>query len=237
MVAAVPGPVRVRDGPFPCDKVRVPVTAWKIAVPAFLLLLAGGCAHTGEFDETGGITAIRSACPAVGVAAATGDVTLFDPPASRDAAAIDVVADMTNVRGSCSDATDDIVTTVSFDIRARRTNTAAPRDVDFPYFISVVRGGTAVVAKQVGHVVVHFDAGQDRAGASGQATSTIARAAATLSPEVRKKLTEKRKAGGQDAAVDPLTRPDIRQAVMRATFEALVGFQLTDDQLKYNATR
>jgi len=25
--------------------------------------------------------------------------------------------------------------------------------------------------------------------------------------------------------------------VLRATFEALVGFQLTDDQLKYNATR
>jgi len=85
--------------------------------------------------------------------------------------------------------------------------------------------------------VVHFNAGQDRASASGQASSTIARAAATLSPEVRKKLTEKRRAGGQDAAVDPLTRPDVRQAVLRATFEALVGFQLTDDQLKYNATR
>jgi len=201
------------------------------------MLLMGGCASTGEFDETGGITAIRSACPTVGVPAATGDVTLFNPPASRDSSAIDVTAEMTNVRGSCSDVTDDIATTVSFDIRARRANTAAPRDVDFPYFISVVRGGTAVVAKRVGHVTVHFDAGQDRASASGQATSNIARAAATLSPEVRKKLTEKRKAGGQDAAVDPLTRPEVRQAVLRATFEALVGFQLTDEQLKYNATR
>jgi hypothetical protein len=201
------------------------------------MLLMGGCASTGEFDETGGITAIRSACPTVGVPAATGDVTLFNPSASRDASAIDVTAEMTNVRGSCSDAADDIVTTVSFDIRARRANTAAPRDVDFPYFISVVRGGTAVVAKRVGHVTVHFDAGQDRASASGQATSSIARAAATLSPEVRKKLTEKRRAGGQDAAVDPLTRPEVRQAVLRATFEALVGFQLTDEQLKYNATR
>ncbi|MEN2788801.1 hypothetical protein ABC974_04115 [Sphingomonas oligophenolica] len=201
------------------------------------MLLAGGCAHTGEFDETGGITAIRSACPTVGVPAATGDVTLFDPPASRDASAIDVSAEMTNVRGSCSDVTDDIVTTITFEIRARRANTAAPRDVDFPYFISVVRGGTAVVAKRVGHVTVHFNAGQDRASASGQASSTISRAAATLSDDVRRKLTEKRKAGGQDAAVDPLTRPEVRQAVLRATFEALVGFQLTDDQLKYNATR
>ena len=40
-----------------------------------------------------------------------------------------------------------------------------------------------------------------------------------------------------DAAVDPLSTPKIKQAVQRATFQALVGFQLTDDQLKYNATR
>jgi hypothetical protein len=37
--------------------------------------------------------------------------------------------------------------------------------------------------------------------------------------------------------MDPLARPEVRQAVLRATFEALVGFQLTDAQLKYNATR
>nr|WP_299907557.1 hypothetical protein [Sphingomonas bacterium] len=201
------------------------------------MLLAGGCSTTGEIDETGGITAIRSACPTVAVPAGTGDITLFDPPASRTAAAIDVAAVLTNVRSTCADATDDIVTTVSFDIQARRAAFDAPRDVDFPYFITVVRGGSAVIAKRVGHVTVHFNAGQDRASASGQATSTISRAAATLSDDVRKKLTEKRKAGGSDAAVDPLTRPEIRQAVLRATFEALVGFQLTDDQLKYNATR
>ena len=215
----------------------MPVTARKFAVPAILMLLASGCAHTGEFDETGGITAIRSACPTVGVPAATGDITLFDPPASRDATALDVTAVMTNVRSTCADATDDIVTTVTFDIRARRSRTEGPRDVTFPYFISMVQGGTSVVAKRIGHVTVHFDAGQDRASTSGQATTNLARAAATLSDDVRRKLTEKRKAGGQDAAVDPLTRPEVRQAVLRATFEALVGFQLTDDQLKYNATR
>ena len=139
--------------------------------------------------------------------AATGDVTLFDPPASRDASAIDVAAEMTNVRSTCNDATDDIVTSVTFDIRARRTNSSAPRDLVLPYFITIVRGSTAVVAKRVGHVSVHFDAGQDRASASGQASSMISRSAATLSDEVRKKLTEKRKAGGQDAAIDPLDAP------------------------------
>ena len=40
-----------------------------------------------------------------------------------------------------------------------------------------------------------------------------------------------------DAAVDPLSRPEVKAAVARATFEVLVGFQLTQDQLTYNATR
>jgi hypothetical protein len=144
---------------------------------------------------------------------------------------------MTNVRSTCTDATDQIATTVTFDVRARRTRTDAARDVSLPYFITVVRGGSAVVAKRIGHVSLHFDAGQATAEAHGQASSTVSRAAATLSQEVRDKLTRKRKAGDQDAAVDPLSQPDVRQAVLRASFEALVGFQLTDDQLKYNATR
>ena len=50
-------------------------------------------------------------------------------------------------------------------------------------------------------------------------------------------MTEKRKAGDADAATDPLTRPEVRQAVLGVSFEALVGFQLTDAQLRYNATR
>eukprot|EP01035_Chromulina_nebulosa_P005775 gene5775-7822_t len=149
---------------------------------------------------------------AVAIPAATGDITLFDPAGSVDASAIDVSATMTHVRSTCYDATGpDIQTVVTFDIQARRTRSDAPRDVSFPYFISVVQGDSAVVAKRIGHVVVHFDAGRDRA--------------------TRPRLTEKRKAGDQDAATDPLTRPEIRQAVLRATFEALVGFQLTEAQL------
>jgi hypothetical protein len=214
----------------------VPVKAWKTAVPMVLLALAG-CKSTGDLDESGGITAVRSACPTVGVPAATGDITLFDPATSQDASAIDVVATMTNVRGACDDATSDVGTTVSFDVYARRTRTDAARDVVLPYFITVVRGGTAVIAKRVGQVGIHFDAGQARAHTSGQASATVSRAAATLPDDVRRRLTQKRKAGREEAAVDPLAQPAIRQAVLRASFEALVGFQLTDDQLKYNATR
>ncbi|OJV30026.1 MAG: hypothetical protein BGO24_14150 [Sphingomonas sp. 67-36] len=204
-----------------------------------LLAALGGCAKTGDIDLTSGvgITAVRSACPVVGVPAGTGDITLFDPATSRDSSAIDVVADISNVRSTCDDSGEQVLTTVTFDVRARRSRADGPRDVTLPYFITIVRAGNAVVAKRVGRVGLHFDAGQTLASTSGQASTTITRAAATLSPEVRAKLNRKRKAGQEDAAVDPLSAPDVRQAVLSASFEALVGFQLTEDQLKYNAQR
>lgn len=211
----------------------------RIAVPALILLVAGGCSRTGEIQAGGGvgITAVRSACPIVAVPAATGDITLFNPPASRDARAIDVTAALTNVQSTCNDATDQIVTNVTFDVLARRAQPGPARTVTLPYFITVVRGGTAVVAKRVHNVTLQFGEGQLRAQASGQASTSINRAAATLPEEVRRRLTERRRAGEEAAAMDPLADPSIRQAVAAATFEALVGFQLTEDQLKYNATR
>ena len=208
-----------------------------LLLPVALALVLGGCARTGEIDASGGITAVRSACPVVGVAAGTGDVTLFKTPGATDENAIDLVANMTNVRSTCADAGADIVTTVTFNVEARRTDTAAARDVTLPYYVASVRGGTNVVAKRVSRVNVHFDAGQARGQVAGEASTTIARSAATLPDDVREKLTRRRKAGDEDAAVDPLTQPEIRQAVASASFEALVGFQLTEAQLKYNATR
>jgi hypothetical protein len=207
----------------------------RIALPVLLLAVAG-CSSTGEIAE-GGITAVRSACPRVGVPAATGDVTLFDPPASREAQAIDVVAALTNVTSTCDETGPQIQTSVRFDVLARRTKPGPARDVTLPYFITVVRAGSSVVAKRVGHVTVRFADGQLRAQASAEASSAVDRAAATLPEDVRKRLNQKRKAGDQSAALDPLAQPEVRQAVLAATFEALVGFQLTEDQLRYNATR
>ena len=199
-------------------------------------LLLAGCAGKGELVE-GGISAVRSACPTVAVPAATGDVTLFDPAGNETADAIDVVAEMTNVRSTCSDQGEQVQTNVTFDVQARRTRTEAARDVTMPYFIVLVRGGSAVVAKRVGRVTLHFDAGAARAQVAGSATTQVTRSAATLPDAIRKEITKKRKAGEEDAATDPLSRPEVRAAVLRTSFEALVGFQLTDAQLKYNATR
>jgi len=59
----------------------------------------------------------------------------------------------------------------------------------------------------------------------------------TLPADIQERITRKRKAGDADAAIDPMADPQVREAVSRASFELLVGFQLTQAQLQYNATR
>ena len=120
---------------------------------------------------------------------------------------------------------------------AQRRDTRGARTVTLPYYSTVVRGGNAVVAKRLGSVTLQFADGQDRAVASGQAGAVIDRAAATLPAEIRERITRRRRSGEQEAAIDPLTQPEVRAALARASFELLVGFQLSDDQLAYNATR
>ena len=126
---------------------------------------------------------------------------------------------------------------VGFKVQARRTDARGERDVVLPYFVTVVRGGTAVVAKRVGTVNVHFADGQARAEAVAHGGALVAKAEATLERSVHDRITRKRHAGEADAAVDPLADPDVQEAVSRASFELLVGFQLNESQLAYNAGR
>jgi len=198
-----------------------------------------GCRSSGDIvvDEGVGIQAFRSACPAVGIPDYTGDITLFRTADDKTAGNVDVVAAMTNVRSQCNDSGDKVYTSVSFDVLARRTDTAGARQVTVPYFVTVLRGGRAVVTKRVGQVTINFADGQERAQASAQGSAYVDKAEATLPAEIRERITRKRKAGEEDAAIDPLSQPDVKAAVARATFEVMVGFQLTQDQLTYNATR
>src|SRR5204863_2815976 len=101
---------------------------------------------------------------------------------------------------------------------------------------TIVRAGSAVVSKRLGTVTLAFADGQERAQAHAQVASYIDRAEATLPDDIRKKITKKRKAGTDEAAIDPLAEPDVRAALARASFEVLIGFQLSEQQLAYNAT-
>lgn len=201
-----------------------------------IALALAGCSRRGEIDETGGIVAVRSACPVAAIPAQTGDITLFNPAGSTDARAIDVVADITNLRSTCADG-EQLYTEATFTVNARRSDASAARQVTLPYYSAVVRGGNAVVAKRVGQVVLDFPAGQYSASVTAKAGSYVNKAAATLPSDIQSKITQKRRAGDADAAIDPFAQPDVKAALQRTSFELLVGFNLTQDQLRYNATR
>lgn len=209
-----------------------------LIVPAAAALLLGlsGCARQGEITASGILTSLNT-CPPAAIPAPAGDITLFNPEASRESTAIDVVATLSNVRSNCTDSGANLVTNVSFEVYGQRRDNRGARDVVLPYFATVVQGGANVVAKRTGQVLLRFADGQYRAQVAGAATSQVLRTAATLTPEVRAQITRERRAGDPNAALDPLADPAVRAAVDQARYELLVGFELTPDQLRYNATR
>ncbi|MGV2495475.1 hypothetical protein [Pelagerythrobacter aerophilus] len=211
----------------------------RLFAPIALAAALAGCAGEGDLviNQGVGITAVRSACPAVGVPDYTGDITLFRTPGQPTAANIDVTAAITNVRSTCNETGERIYSEATFDVLARRTDASEARRVELPYFSTVLRGGSAVQSKRVGTVVIDFAAGQERAQGHGVAGAFIDRGAATLPEDIREQITRRREPGDPDAALDPLADPKVRAALDRANFELLIGFQLTQDQLTYNATR
>ena len=81
------------------------------------------------------------------------------------------------------------------------------------------------------------DRADGNAGKNNRPLASMPRPDDGLPEDIREQITRKREPGDPDAALDPLADPAVRAAVQRATFELLVGFQLTEAQLRYNATR
>lgn len=197
------------------------------------------CSNEGELvvDQGVGIASVLTLCPSVGIPDYTGDVTTFRNAADTTTASLDVSAAMTNLRATCNDTGDQVYSEATFTVNARRNDTRGARNVELPYFVTVLRGGSAVVTKRVGTVTLVFADGQERATASGKAGSYINRADAALPEDIRQKITKRRRAGDTEAALDPLADPEVKAAIARTRFEMLVGFQLTEAQLAYNVTR
>ncbi len=215
-------------------------TYFKLALIASIGLALASCGRRDVItaSEAGiGLLVNRTACPAVATPVNTNEITLFDPPTSREASAIETVAFITNIRSTCGDAGDSIQTIATFDVYARRTDPRGAEQVVLPYFATVIRGNGQIVSKEVGRIGLNFADGEYRTQTSGQATAMISRSAAVLPPDVEERLTRRRRPGDTDAALDPLADPAIRAAVDNATFELLIGFQLDPAQLEYNATR
>lgn len=215
---------------------EVPLRRSRPLLLAATLLGLGACANQ-EIIEDGGVRVVRSACPAVAIPAETGDVTLFRQPGAANASDIDVTAYITRLRSTCGENGGQIVSTATYEVHGQRPTPGPARDVVLPTFATVIQGGTNIVAKRQSAVRLSFAEGQTRASTRAQSIGVVDRAAATLPPETVKQLTRRRRPGDADAALDPLADPAVRSAVSRASFELLVGFQLTPEQLRYNATR
>src|SRR3954454_9839729 len=136
-------------------------------------MLLAGCRHRGDITDDAGVYAIRSACPIAGVPAATGDITLFNPANSTDSRAIDVTAAITDVRATCQDAGNDVVSTATFTIVGLRRDAGAARQVVLPYFDVALQGGSKIAAKQVGQAALNFAAGDIHAWTRVQATVRV----------------------------------------------------------------
>ena len=115
---------------------------------------------------------------------------------------------------------------------ALRRDAGPARQVVLPYFDVAMQGGSKVVAKQIGQVGAQFRGRQTCTPGPGprRRSGSIAASRPCRRTSART-LTRPRKAGDAGAAIDPMTDPAIRTAVAHATFEHLVGFQLTQDQL------
>jgi hypothetical protein len=198
-----------------------------------------GCASEGELvvNEGVGITSVLTVCPAVGIPDYTGDVTLFAGSGAPTQSNLDLSASITNLRSSCNDTSDRVYSEATFEVHARRADTQGARSVTLPYFVTVLQGGRVVVSKRVGEVTLTFADGQERASASAKGGSFVDRAAAALPEDIRERITRRRRPGDPEAALDPLADPEVKAAIARTRFEMLVGFQLSEAQLAYNATR
>jgi hypothetical protein len=213
--------------------------AAKALIVGIVAAALAGCSREGDLDVGAGVgvNVTRSGCPTVAVPDGTGDITIFNSASSQDSDAIDIVATVTNVRTKCNESGEKIYAQATFDVQARRSDASGSRTVTLPYFNTVVQGGSAVISKRVGQVTIQFADGQQRASAQAQAASYIDKASASLPAEIIQKITKKRKPGDPDAALDPMADPEVRAAVVRSSYEMLLGFQLTEDQLRYNVTR
>jgi hypothetical protein len=185
----------------------------------------------------------RSPCPAAAIPHHVGQVTRFDPPQSRDADAIDFVAQIVDLKPNCYETDAMLTTEVGFGVTAVRragpSGAAAlpAREVYLPVFVSLVQGGNVLVAKQLTGVNLRFEPGQLRGSATGTVRADVARSATTPPPEVQERITRERKPDDPDALVDPLSDPLVRAAMRAASFEVLVGFQLDDAALAYNVAK
>ena len=176
------------------------------------------------------------ACPAVGVPAGTGDVTLFDPAGQprRERDRRDRDDDQRARRPATTRASTIVDHRHASTCAARRDpgRGGARRDAALFHHRGARRHRRGRQAGRAGRRSTSTPARPARRRPA-QAVGYVDRAAATLPDEVREQITAQaqgRRRGCRDRSADAARRSARRCCARR--FEVLVGFQLTDEQLQ-----
>ena len=166
----------------------------------------------------------RSFCPAVAVVKHANALTRFSGPVAT-AENVAYTAQFASVSSDCVTRGPTLTTRVQAVITAQRTSTDGPDTLTLPYFITVVRGGDQVVAKDIRMAQLSFPPGSLTGTASVTAEADVDEA--TARQEAAPLQT--RDARGNRIIVERTTAP--------TGFEVLLGFQLAEADAAYNVRR
>jgi hypothetical protein len=175
-----------------------------------LPLLLVGCASGNPLEVR------RTSCPALSVPTHTGTLTRFSQAGRFDTQDVQTVATIGQLSNNCVENASGANSAVSFNIMATRPAKGPAQSVQLPYFITVLKDGETVIAKQVYGAALSF--------ADGAMTGTASQVVTVKTPDVP--LPPSPKKNNEIDEFAPPPKP--------AMYEILVGFQLSDADIVYN---
>ncbi len=178
-----------------------------------LPLLLVGCASGNPLEVR------RTSCPALSVPTHTGTLTRFSQAGRFDAQDVQLVATISGLNDNCTENDSGVNSVVSFNITVSRPDKGPAQSVQLPYFITVVKDGETIIAKQIYDASLNF--------ADGAMAGTINQAVTVKTPDVPLPPMPKKNTEIDEFAPPP--KP--------AMYEILVGFQLSEADAVYNISK
>ncbi len=161
----------------------------------------------------------RTSCPALAVPKHTGTLTRFAGPGRFDVQDVQITASINQLSDVCVEDANAVHTSVSFNILATRPAKGPSAAVELPYFVTIVKDGETLIAKQIYSTSLTF--AQDAISTSQRQVIS------TTTPTVP--LPPKPKKSNEIDEFSPPPKP--------AVYEILIGFQLSDAEAVYNITK
>jgi hypothetical protein len=161
----------------------------------------------------------RTSCPAVAVPKHTGTITRFAQAGRYDTQDVQLVAAIGQLDANCEETDSGVRTALSFNIVATRPAKGPAAAAQLPYFITVVKDGETLIAKQVYGASINF--------AEGATSANLPQVVTIATPKIP--LPPRPKKNNEIDEFAPPPKP--------ALYELLVGFQLSDSEVVYNITK